>query len=128
MELRNEVSLFLREKQNPLSVQFDRKEFLYGLAYLADIFSHLNEVNLSFQGPGITIIDITERLQVFQEKLPLWKRRLETDNFASFPMPDEVISQSRIDNTKALSPFLRGNMSKNLDGLQKSFKVIAQMI
>ena len=40
MELRKKVSFFLREKQNPLSVQFDREDFLYGLAYLADIFSH----------------------------------------------------------------------------------------
>ena len=36
-------------------------------------------------------------------------------------MFDEVISQIRIDNTKALSP-LRGNMCENLDRLQQSFK------
>jgi len=63
--------IFLREKQNPTSVQFDCKQFLYGLAYLADIFCHLNEVNLSIQGPGLTIIDVTETLQTFQAKLPL---------------------------------------------------------
>jgi len=38
---------------------------------LADIFSHLNEVNLSIQGPDLTIIDVAERLQAFQAKLPL---------------------------------------------------------
>ena len=75
-------------------MQFDREEVLYSVAYLADIFSHLSEVNLSFQGPDIMIMDITERLQGFQAKLPLWKKRLETDNFANFPMLDEVISQS----------------------------------
>ena len=122
MELRKEVLFFLKEKQNLLSVQFDCKEFLYGLAYLADIFSHLNEVNLSIQGPDLTIIDVTERLQAFQAKLPLWKRRLETDNFANLPMLEEVISQSRIDNTEALSPSLRGNMCESLDRLQQSFK------
>ena len=122
MELRKEVSFFLREKQNPLSVQFDRKEFIYGLAYLADIFGHLNEVNLSFQGPDVTIMDVTERLQAFQAKLPLWKRRLETDNFANFPMLEEVISQSRIDNTEGLLSSLRGNMCENLDRLQQSFE------
>ena len=86
-------------------MQFDCREFLYGLAYLADIFSHLNEVNLSIQKPDLTIMDVTERLQAFQAKLPLWKRRLETDNFVNFPMLEEVISQSRIDNTKAMAPF-----------------------
>ena len=41
---------------------------------------------------------------------------------ANFPMLDEVISQSRIDNAEALAPFLRGNMCKNLDRLQQSLK------
>jgi len=103
-------------------VQFDCKEFLYGLAYLADIFGHLNEVNLSIQGPDLTILDVTERLQAFQAKLHLWKRRLETDNFVNFPVLEEVISQTRIDNTEVLSPSLRGNMPENLDSLQQSFK------
>ena len=89
---------------------------------MADIFSHLNEVSLSIQGPDLTIIEVAERLQAFQAKLPLWKRRLETDNFANFPMLEEVISQSRTDNTEALSPSLRGNMVENLDRLQQSFK------
>ena len=54
--------------------------------------------------------------------LPLWKRRLETNNFPNFPMLNEVISQSRIDNTKPLSSSLRENMCKNLNRLQQSFK------
>ena len=73
MELRKEVSFFLKEKQNPLSLQFDCQEFLYGLAYSADIFSHLNKVNLSIQGPDLTIMDVTERLQALQAKLPCGK-------------------------------------------------------
>ena len=71
MELRKEVLFFLREKQNPRSMQFDCKEFLCGLAYLAEIFGHLNEINLSIQRPDTTIIDAMERLQAFQAKLPL---------------------------------------------------------
>ena len=37
-------------------------------------------------------------------------------------MLNEVISESRIDNTKALTPSLRGNMCENLDRLQQSLK------
>ena len=65
--------IFLKEKQNSLSLQFDCQEFLYGLAYSADIFSHLNKVNLSIQGPDLTIMDVTERLQALQAKLPCGK-------------------------------------------------------
>ena len=77
MELKKEVPFFFRKKQNPFLLQFDCKEFLYGLAYSADIFSHLNEVKLSIQGPDLTIMDATKRLQAFQAKFPLWKRKLD---------------------------------------------------
>jgi len=50
------------------------------------------------------------------------ERRLEGNNFANFPMLEEVISQNRIDNTEALSPSFRGNMCENLDRSQQSFK------
>ena len=46
MELRKKVFIFFKEKQRPLSLQCNCKEFLCGLAYLGDIFSPLNEVNL----------------------------------------------------------------------------------
>ena len=67
-------------------------------------------------------MDVTERLQAFQAKLSLWKRRLETDNFVDFPMLEEVISHSQIDNTETLAPFLHGNMCENLDTLPQSLK------
>ena len=67
-------------------------------------------------------MDVTERLQAFQAKLSLWNRRLETDNFANFPMLKEVISHSRIDDTETLAPFMHGNMCENLDTLQQSLK------
>ena len=37
-------------------------------------------------------------------------------------MLDEVISQSRIDNTRILSCSLPGNMCENLNGLHQPFK------
>ena len=85
VELRAEVSLFLRVKESPLSEQFDDEEFIHGLAYLADIFSQMNEVNLSIQGHEVTTRDAAERMKAFLAKLPPWKR-LEADNYANFPM------------------------------------------
>jgi hypothetical protein len=45
-EMRAEVSLFLNEKENPLLEHVEREDFIHGLAYLADIFNHMNEINL----------------------------------------------------------------------------------
>jgi hypothetical protein len=73
-ELREEISYFLIERQSSLSKHFDNIEFIHGLAYLTDIFSHLNEVNTSIQGREVTIMDASEKINAFVNKIPLWKR------------------------------------------------------
>jgi hypothetical protein len=58
-ELTAEVSLFLKENENPFLEHFGRKDFIHGLAYLADIFNHMNETHLSIQCPEVTIMGAT---------------------------------------------------------------------
>lgn len=62
-ELRAEVVLFLKEVEPPFSEHFKRKDCIRRLAYLPDIFNHINEISLSVQGPQVTIMDATEILQ-----------------------------------------------------------------
>lgn len=122
MELRAEVSLLLKEKKAPFSEQFEREEFIHGLAYLTDIFGHMNEVSLSMQGHAVTIMDAAETLQALLAKLPLWKRRVETHNYANFPILEEVLLQSGVERPKTLSVSLHTEMCRHLETLQNSFK------
>jgi hypothetical protein len=92
-ELRAEVSLFLKEKENPLFEHFERKDFIHEVAYLADIFNHMNEINLSIQGPEVTIIDATEKLQAFLAKLKIFKKTVEAEILENFQMLEEVLYQ-----------------------------------
>ena len=56
-ELREEVKLFLVAKQKPdLLLAFGGNEFSTYLAYLADIFEALNQLNKKLQGPGTNIL------------------------------------------------------------------------
>ena len=64
-ELRKEVSTFLKYKNLEYLNRFDNEQFLLGLAYLADIFSYLNEINLSIQGFGVTVMEALKKLKVF---------------------------------------------------------------
>ncbi|GBP96598.1 Protein ZBED8 [Eumeta japonica] len=64
-ELREEVLLFLKTKKIHC-MNILKEDFVEGLAYLADIFTHLNEINLSLQGPAVTIVDASERLKGFR--------------------------------------------------------------
>lgn len=91
IELQVEVAMFLREKESDLAGKFDEPNFIFALAYLADIFSHLNDLNISIQGPNKTILDASEKLKSFLEKLPLWTRRVESNNFANFTRLEEAL-------------------------------------
>lgn len=91
MELRNEMAGFLREKKNKLADEFDQHSFIVSLAYLADIFSHLNDLNVSLQGRQVNILDAKEKIGAFSQKLELWKSRVFNANYCNFPTLENVI-------------------------------------
>uniref|UniRef100_A0A7M4F4W3 Zinc finger BED-type containing 5 n=1 Tax=Crocodylus porosus TaxID=8502 RepID=A0A7M4F4W3_CROPO len=121
-ELRAEVSLFLKEKENPLLEHFEREDFIHGLAYLADIFNYMNEINLSIQGPKVTIMDATEKLQAFLAKLLIWKKRVEANILANFQILEEVLYQNGAEIQNSLSISLKREICEHLETLQNSFK------
>ena len=61
-ELENEVEIFLRENKKNFHVQFLDEEFAVMLAYLANVFGHLNNMNLSLQGRDVTVSDVKDKL------------------------------------------------------------------
>ena len=121
-ELRKEVSVFLKSKNLEYSNQFDNEEFLLSLAYLADIFSHLNEINISIQGFGVTVMEASEKIKGFHDKLYLWKRRLETENYSNFSMLEEMLLDNETGICQPLPISLRIDMCRHLEALQNSFK------
>jgi hypothetical protein len=92
------------------------------LAYLADIFNHINEISLSIQGPEVTIMDATEKLQAFFAKLSIWKKRVETDIVANFQMLEEVLYQDGCEIQNSLSISLKREICEHLQTLRNSFK------
>ena len=84
-ELREEVKLFLVAKQKlDLLLAFGGDGFSTYLAYLADIFEALNQLNKKLQGPGANIIMHSDAINAFVVKLNLWRQRAKNNNFASF--------------------------------------------
>jgi hypothetical protein len=88
-----EVSFFPKEKENPFLEHSERKDFVHGLAYVADSFNYTNELHLPIQGPEVTTMDATEKLQTFLAKQSVWKKRVEADILANFQMLEEVPHQ-----------------------------------
>jgi len=46
--------------------------WLITLAYLSDVFSKLNELNLSLQGNSMTVLNAHDKIKGFEKKLGLW--------------------------------------------------------
>jgi hypothetical protein len=98
-ELRHEVHLFLNN-MNPLSSHFEDKTWLCQLAYLTDIFSKLNDLNLNLEGNGNNVSSMEDKVRAFYVKLLVWQGRVKSGNLAEFPtMLDflhEMIGMSRL--------------------------------
>ena len=62
IELKTEIEIFLREKKHALADCFKDVAWLAKLAYLGDIFMHLNELNSDMQGRNHTMVDIGEKI------------------------------------------------------------------
>ena len=86
-ELRQEVLLFVKE------INEDYISFLVDdiwlstrtLAYLSDVFSKLNELNLSLQGNSMTVLNAHDKIKGFEKKLGLWVSCVKQRNFSPFP-------------------------------------------
>ncbi|XP_025406651.1 zinc finger BED domain-containing protein 5-like [Sipha flava] len=56
------------------------------LTYLADIFEHLNQLNLSMQGENQNLLISIDKMAAFKSQLLIWKRRVNDNNLDMFPL------------------------------------------
>ena len=91
-ELHEGIMQFLRNQGSEIADHFENREFILSLAYLADVFTHLNELNVSMQGTAMNMITAREKLSALTKKHPMWIKHIESENFANFPSLDEAAS------------------------------------
>ena len=83
-QLRDELLVFLREKDHDFRKYLEDEEFIIRSAYLSDIFEAFNHLNLSFQGPNCTVVEFISKLGAFVLKLDLWKKNVESKKYEMF--------------------------------------------
>ncbi|XP_045397321.1 protein FAM200A [Lemur catta] len=86
-ELRNEIYIFLIEKQSHLANIFEDDIWVTKLAYLSDIFGIFNELNLKIQGKNNDIFQYLEHILGFQKTLSLWQARLKSNHPSYYMFP-----------------------------------------
>ncbi|XP_061589540.1 SCAN domain-containing protein 3-like [Cololabis saira] len=90
-ELRNEVFSFLTEKKYHLAHHFANTKFTAKLAYLSDIFSLLNQLNISLQGRTSNIFVVPDKVQAFKRKLALWTKMTQEKRMDMFPLLSVIL-------------------------------------
>ena len=115
-ELRDKIKEFLCKMRNEMAEYFEDPEFIQNLAYLADVFTALNELNRSLQGQGIKVIHACEKLSAFKEKLQLCIRRVKKGNLVNFSSLQETLEESA-----SLHPPLVSTIAEHLQILSTAF-------
>lgn len=91
-ELRRELLVFM-DSAFRLSDCLTNSSWLLRLAYLADIFTKLNEVNLSMQGKNVTVFTVFDKMSSLLRKLEFWASSVEEENFDCFPTLSDFLTE-----------------------------------
>ena len=91
--LRNEVGAFLNEQKHEFSERFSDNKWIAKLLFLADFFSHLNQLNASMQGKGKIYLDVSEDVIAFKARMELYMNRMEHGKIAAFPALNAFVEE-----------------------------------
>ena len=80
------------------------------LAYLVDIFTMLNDLNLSMQGKMFNIFDHSKKIASFKKKIIIYKAKVDKGNIDMFLILSEFLEEDDsvnvIDIQKTISSHL----------------------
>lgn len=97
-ELRDEIRMFFLKNSvhgvNKHADHFNDFGWLTMAAYLADIFSALNELNLGLQGRDNNIFQVDDKIETMLKKLDLWINRTIQKNYNHFPTLSAFLESS----------------------------------
>ena len=118
-ELREPLQRFLSEKKSPLAAHFSDKVWVAILAYLCDIFSLLNELNLSLQVKMATVFKLADKVATFKAKLELWGRRVNNGILDMFQTLAGMLGETEPESS--FSKLVRDHLSLLLKDFEHYF-------
>ena len=81
-----EVKQFLlNQNKHNLYKHLEDDHWIAKLAYMADVFEHMNELNIKIQGISENILTCSDKLHGFQKELQLWQNELKLRSLEMFP-------------------------------------------
>uniref|UniRef100_A0A6P7FFX5 General transcription factor II-I repeat domain-containing protein 2-like n=1 Tax=Diabrotica virgifera virgifera TaxID=50390 RepID=A0A6P7FFX5_DIAVI len=92
--LRKEIVLFFETEivinTDVFITKLKNKTFFRELAFLTDITSHLNTLNLQLQGKNKTVSQLVSQIEIFRKKLDLFENCMKINDLNNFPACLEI--------------------------------------
>ena len=86
LELLEEVVLFLKIKNQMAKFpELEDPEWISKLAFLVDLTSELNSLNLKMQGPDQLVTDLLKHIDIFCGRLEILETQIRASNFTLLP-------------------------------------------
>ena len=85
-DLRNELIVFLTNERRDEAKLLASDDWWARLAYMADIFQHLNELNTRMQGRYQNLLTSTDKIKGFRSKVQLWQQHVKNNSLEMFPL------------------------------------------
>ena len=85
-ELQSEIKqFFLKQNKHEVYKHLEDDHWIAKLAYMANVFEHMNELDIKMQGISENILTCSDKLDGFQQKLLLWQNELRLGFLEIFP-------------------------------------------
>lgn len=117
-QMREEVLAFFSEQKSRLAECISDLAWLHQLAYLADIFTKLNELNLSMQGRSVTVLMTTDKIAAIKLKIEVWIQQANQYKFETFENLNDYLTET----STVVSDVFKENVVEHLTMLKKSFQ------
>jgi hypothetical protein len=85
-ELRNELLEIFATEEPEFAAVIKDELWCSKVAYLADIFGHLNSLNASMQGKEQNLFTSSDKLHGFSGNIKIWKAKVESSDLKMFPL------------------------------------------
>jgi len=118
-ELRSEVQVFLSDSKHEFKSCFFDELWLAKLAYLSDVFGRLNDINLSLQGPNVSVFTVSDKIEAAIKKFELIINELDKNMLGFLPTLESFV----IENNLQLKDELKSNIKTHCSQLIQNFKL-----
>ena len=105
-ELRDELVTFSGEHDIPFKEQINDETWWLKVAYLADIFGHMNVLNTKMQGKKENLLTATDKIHGFRSQLDLWQQRVAKKKIDMFTLTAKSTTAKTAGFYKSISAHL----------------------